>query len=315
MGFRAPSGKGKESESSLSFMQPMVDLSSMDPAKADKAAADGRRATLRTLNAVKILGPVMAAVVERHAMSGGEEDAVGAFKAMVGQASEMSELVLRELGEDPMAPANFWLRNMLERAFCEILKDQVQRGREPTLRPLEPLLRDVSRIQWQASESPAPFESWAPDTSARVALVRAAAPIMARFAGFNFFRTDLGADIEDIMRLLMGKAAAATVAMADPGASERDRASLFSVLVVEAGSLYASAWHSCGKQMVNNLESLNDVKLAALIAEDPRGLPLDKVNEVFEHNFARLTTLSAKLVPQAAGKIEARIKAQGKSKE
>lgn len=315
MGFNPPAGLRQEPMSSLPFLRAGTDEGSSDPAKSDKAAADGRRATMRTLNAVKILGPVMAAVVERHAVSGGEEDAVGSFKSMVGQASDMSELVLRELGEDPLAPQSFWLRNMLERAFCEILKDQVQRGREPSLRPLEPLLKGIAGIQWQASEGPAPFENWAPDTSARVALVRAAAPVMARFAGFNFFRTDLAADIEDIMQLLMSKAAAATVAMADPQASERERASLFSVLVVEAGALYASSWHSCGKQLVNNLESLDDEKLAALIGQDPRGLPLDKVNEVFEQNFARLTTLAGKLVPPAAGKIEARIKGQRKSKE
>lgn len=298
--------------SDLPFLQPDASapncMPSRDPAKAERASDEARRKTMRTLNAVKILSPVLSAVIERHGASGSEDESLATFRRLVSQASEMSELVIVELGEDPASPDSFWLRNMLERAFCEILRDQVQRGKDGSLKSLQPVLRQVARMEWPSGEGKVEFETWGPDTTVRAALIRATAPVMIKAAGFDFFRTDLAADMEAIMRSLMGAASRATLAICDPIASEKEKASLFSVLVGEAGSLYASAWNACGKQVVKNLSGLNDKELKSLLSQNPTGLPLDKVNAMFEKSFGRLVALSVKLVPQKPGRIEARLK-------
>ena len=299
-------------ETTLPFLapDPKNPALKMDPAMAQRHTEEARKKTLRALNAIKIVSPIMSALTERQASSGSEEEAVSLFKRLVGQASDASELVLREMGEDPEDEKNFWMRNVLERAFCEMLRDQVQRGREGSLRPLEPTLRALAKMQWREQpDGAAPFETWATDTSARAALARAAAPILSKASGFDFFRKDLDQDLEAILRLLMAKAQAATLALVDPAAGEKERGSLFAMLVGEGGALYASAWQACGKQAVSNLSSLNDAQLKGLLAEHPQGLPLDKVQELFEKNFERMVSLSARLVPQKAGKIEARVKA------
>lgn len=305
--------ENKDEEYGLPFLHPVAPTTSMmsDPAKAERSFDEARRRTLRALNAIKTVSPVLAAVAERHGAGGAEEEAIATFKQLISQSSEMSELVIRELGEDPSKPENYWLRNMLERSFCEMLKDQIQRGKPGSLRSLEPLLRQVATLEWRDGDKES-FSTWGADTVIRAALVRACAPIMAKVAGFDFFRLDLGQDMEDIMRLLMAAASRATLAMADPYAGERERASLFSVLIGEAGQLYASAWHSCGKQMVQSLSSLNDKELKALLAQSPQGLSLEKVTETFERNFMRLVNLSGKLVPQKSGKLEARMKSGDK---
>lgn len=284
-----------------------------DPAKGEKIADEARRKTLRTLNAIKIVAPVLAAVTEKHGGGGSEDEAVATFRRLVSQASDMSEFVVKELGEDPASPSSYWLRNMLERTFCEMLKDQVQRGKEGSLKLVQPILSRMTKMDWPESDGAQEFERWGSDTTVRVALLKATAPVMIKSASFDFFRTDLAKDFEEIMMLLMGAASRATLAMADPAANEKERASLFSVLVGEAGNLYASAWTVCGKQIVANLSSLNDKELAALLAQHPAGLPLNKVNELFEKNFGRLVALSTKLVPQKPGKIEARMKTPEKA--
>lgn len=305
----APAPAGGVEESAFPFLQakPAGAAFVQDPAKGERASEEARRKTLRTLNAIKTLAPVLAAMAELHGVGGSEEEAISTFKRLVFQSSEMSEFVVRELGEDPSQPENFWLRNMLERSFCEILKDQLQRGKAGSLKPMEGLLREMARMQWQ-SEGGEEFVTWGTNTVVRAALMRACAPIVIKSAGFDFFRVDMSKDMEVIMRALMAAASKGTLAMSDPNASERERASLFSVLVGEAGNLYASAWHACGKQMVGTLSSLSDKELAALLAQHPEGLPLDKVNETFERNFSRLVHLSTKLVPQKAGKIESRMR-------
>lgn len=299
--------------SDLPFLQPIKPggrsgAASLDPAKAEKVSDEARKKTLRTLNAIKIISPVLSAVVERHGASGSEDESLSTFRRLVSQASEMSELMIRELGEDPEAPGSFWLRNMLERTFCEILRDQVQRGKEGSLKSLQPVLREVAKMQWASAEGAAEFETWGTDTTVRAALMKATAPVMIKAAVFDFFRADLAADMEDVMRVLMGAASRATLSIVDSAASEREKASLFAVLVGEAGLLYASAWNVCGKQVVGNLSGLNDKELKELLAQSPSGLPLDKVNAMFEKSFSRLVALSVKLVPQKPGKIESRLK-------
>lgn len=280
----------------------------LDPAKAERASDEARKKTMRTLNAIKIISPVLSAVIERHGASGSEDESLGTFRRLVSQASEMSELMIRELGEDPEAPTSFWLRNMLERAFCEVLRDQVQRGKEGSLKSLQPVLREVSKMQWASADGKAEFETWGTDTTVRAALMKATAAVMIKAAAFDFFRADLGADMEEVMRALMGAASRATLSIVDPAAGEREKASLFSVLIGEAGLLYASAWNVCGKQVVGNLSGLNDKELKTLLAQWPAGLPLDNVNAMFEKSFSRLVALSVKLVPQKPGRIEARLK-------
>ena len=308
----APGAEGA-ADQALPFLRPAPPSPSLaaDPAKAERSVDEARRRTLRALNAIKTVGPILAAVAERHGAGGAEEEAISTFKQLISQSSDMSELVIRELGEDPGKPENYWLRNMLERSFCEMLKDQIQRGKPGSLRPLEPLLRQVAHLDWRDGEREA-FATWGSETVIRAALVRACSPIVAKAAGFDFFRVDLGQDMEEIMRLLMAAASRATLAMVDPHAGERERASLFSVLIGEAGQLYASAWHSCGKQVIQSLSSLNDKELKALLAENPQGLTLEKVGETFERNFTRMVNLSTKLVPQKAGKLEARMKSADK---
>lgn len=307
----APSAEAATS-AALPFLQCKAPTGAMiqDPAKAERSCEDARKKTMRTLNAIKIVAPVLSAVTERHGGSGSEEEAVSTFKRLVSQSSEMSELVIRELGEDPNLAENFWLRNMLERSFCEVLKDQIQRGKEGTLKPIEGVLREIANMEWSAADGREEFVTWGAETVVRAALLRACAPIMIKAAGFNFFRADMSTDMEAIMKTLMGAASRATLSMSDPHAGERERASLFSVLIGEAGNLYASAWHACGKQMVNNMSSMSDKDLKTLLAQHPEGLPLDKINDEFERNFTRLVSLSVKLVPQKAGRIETRMKSE-----
>lgn len=285
-----------------------------DPSKQDRAGDDARRKTLRTLNAVKIVSPIMAAVVEKYSGAGSETDSIAFFKRLVIQASEMSEQVVKGLGADPVASENFWLRNMLERSFCEMLRDQVQRGKEGSLKALEPFLMTVVEMDLPHHDVSQKFENWSVETVVRSAIFRACAPIIAKASNFDFFRKDPDKDFEEIAKLLMRVASEATLKLADKAAGEKERASLFSVLIAEAGVLYASAWQACGKQVVTNLSNLSNKELQALLAENPEGLPLDGVQESFEKNFNRLVSMSAKLVPQKAGRIDVRAKSEnGKS--
>lgn len=173
---------------------------------------------------------------------------------------------------------------------------------------LEPILKNLTSLDLPLIDGHQEFASWGHDTAVRTAIVRGAAPILVKVMGFDFFRTDIDSDIELIMQKIVADVGRATLSMVAASASEREKSSLFSVLLAEAGQLYASAWHACGKQVVANLSNLNDRELKALLADNPKGLPLNKVNESFDKNFSRLVGLSKKLVPQRAGKLDSRMR-------
>ena len=290
----------------------------VDWAKADKTSQDARRNALRAMNAIRIVGPLLAALLENPGPDASPEESYKGFSSMVESASSYSEKVARKLGIDPSSPQNFWIRNVLERAFAEVLKEQWSKKKGADLSYLDGAidrLVEVELPKWDEPEGGAGKPEDLPiETHIRASLAQAAAPVLMRAElGFDFFR-DMDKEIEPIMRRLLAAASQGTLALADKACSERDRANLFGVLVSEAGQLYANSWRAAGKKAVESLSKLSDADLKEMLKGHPEGLALDSVNEMFEKNYARLVSVAVKLVPPQAGKIGERIKASGRGK-
>lgn len=279
-----------------------------DPAKLDKQTDEARKKTLRALNALRIVGPLLAAVMDKPGPTASDEASAKAFKELVASTSALSESVSRKLGADPEDPNNFWIRNMLERAFAEALKEQWSKSQSADLSALNGPIDALLAMEAPWADAGREVESLSVENTVRAALIRAACPVLMKAQlGFNFFR-NMDNEIEPIMRHLMGAASKAALSMADAHASEKDRAGLFSILISEAGNLYATSWWVAGKQSVEDLSKLSDKELQAMLKEHPEGLPLDRVNNLFEKNFTRLVSVANRLVPPKPGKIDARIK-------
>lgn len=315
MGF-SPSSNNAQTPSALSqeegmeFLQTTRDekLFSQDPAKAEKAADEARKKTLRALNALRIVGPLLSAIMEKPGANATDEQSANAFKELVSITSSLSEKVCRKLDVDPEDANNFWMRNMLERAFAEVLKDQWSKNQVANLSALEGPIDALVKMDAPWADAPRDFEALSPEGTVRAAIIKAGVPIVTKAQlGFDFFR-NMDKDIEGIMRYLMKAAAEATITMADSNSSEKDRAGLFSILMSEAGNLYATSWWVNGKQALKDLDKLSDKELQNMLKDQPGGLPLDKVNNTFDKNFKRLVSVANRLVPQKAGKIDARIK-------
>lgn len=295
----------------LTFLKPEEPASPTrwaDPAKQEKAELDARKKTLRTLNALRVVGPLLVVVMERAGAGSSDEEAANIFKKLVAEASAFSEETCRRLGVDPEDSQNFWIRNMLERSFCEVLKEQGLKGKRLDLSPLRGPIDALTQMDLGWADAEREIESFSVDIAARAAVIRAASPVLQRAQlGFDFFR-NMEKDIEPIMKKLMASASKATLGLADTAATEKERAGLFSILMSEAGNLYSTAWWVEGKKAVEDLSKLSDGELKGLLKQNPEGLPLDRVNEQFEKNFQRLVHVAAKLVPMRAGRMETRIK-------
>jgi len=309
-GDKPPRGWEESREGPLGFLAPATPAREReaDPQKAERKEDEARRKTLRTLNALRVVGPLIAAVMERPGPLASDEEINAAFRELVSSTSAFSERVAGKMGVDPADPKNFWVRNVLERVFSEALKEQWSKRKSASLDALEGPINALLQMEWSTGDRQ--FDSLSPDLAVKAALIRAGAPILMKAqTGFDFFR-NMDKEIEPIMQRLMGAAAKATLDLSDDAASERDRASLFSVLIAEAGTLYATSWWMLGKKAVEDLERVSDAELKSILKEYPDGLPLEKVNSAFDKNFNRLVSVANKLVPPRAGVMSSRISAE-----
>ncbi len=304
-------------EGALAFLSgaepsPEAAKTDADWAKADRDHQEARRNALRAMNAIKVVGPLLAALMESPGPEATSEESYRSFSSMVESASSYSEKVAKKIGIDPEAPQNFWIRNVLERTFAEIIREQWAKGKGADLSYLDGAIDRLISIDlphWESQEGLAKGPEDLPiETHIRASLAQAAAPVLMRAQlGFDFFR-NMDAELEPIMRRLLASASKATLDLADSACTEADRAHLFGVLIGEAGQLYSNAWKAAGKEAVASLSKLNDAELKEMLKAHPNGLPLDSVNEIFEKNYSRLVSVAAKLVPPQAGKIGERIR-------
>lgn len=321
MGFKppmeSPAGPSELSQQEgMEFLRSNRDekLYTQDPAKAEKLSEEARKKTLRALNALRIVGPLLAAVMEKPGANASDEQSANAFRELVSATSALSEKVCRKLGVDPEDANNFWMRNMLERAFAEVLKDQWAKNQSANLSALEAPIEALIDMEAPWAEGSREFEAFSLENTMRASIIRAASPILMKAQlGFDFFR-NMDKEIESIMSYLMGAVSEATLSMADTNASEKDKAGLFSILMSEAGNLYATSWWINGKSALKSLDKLSDKEINAMLKDNPDGLSIDDVNATFDKNFKRLVSVANRLVPQKPGKIDARIKPESAGK-
>lgn len=278
-----------------------------DPSTADRLEDDARRKTLRALNALRIVGPLLAAIMERDG-DGSPEQASADFMQLVSATTKFSEAMAAELDVKPSETKNFWIRNVLERLCAEAIKERwVERGDVNIERLVSAAkVAKDSRV----SEGERDFPPMQSDMAVRVAMLKALAIVLSKMdTSFDFFR-NLDEEAERVGGMLMRAASEGTLHLADPYAGERDRAALFSVAVEEAGRLYAASWQGVGEKAVGDLSKLSDEALEKVLKLHPEGLPTKRVDEGFERNFKRLMTVTAKLVPPKAGGVAARVRNQ-----
>lgn len=290
-------------ENPLGFISAGVSLDAqrvMDPRSAERIEDEARKKTLRALNALRIVGPLLAAIQERIP-DGSNDEVAREFMSMVEKTTLFSRKMSEHLGIDSEQPKNFWIRNVLERICAETIKERwLEKGDADVERLLDGAVRVCSaadNIDFGEKE----IQALPVDETLRIALMKAMGLVLSRMeCGFDFFR-NMDSEAERVGALLMRKAAEGALVLSDPHAGERERASLFSVAVEEAARLYGAAWIATGRKACDSLAAMSDEKLNALLAKHKEGLPVTSVDESFRKNFERMISVTAKLIPPKSG--------------
>ena len=253
---------------------------------------DARVAALRTMNAVRMLGPVLATVA---GLGGSDEDQASRFSSLMESCHAMAMDAMSVMGVAHTEDRNRWMLNVWERTFAEALAKT----------PEQPFGREVVRAmvtaaKGRALEMPA-YQGLSEETTVMMARVQALGPVLRAQMVFDFARPR-DATIEEVAECLDDEVVRAIEQLAEPLAGTAERRTLYAVLAEEAGSLLAEAWQHEAARAIAALKKKTQAERDAWKVANPQGLPIDTVLMRFRQNMTRLVKLSKQIRPTTTRK-------------
>lgn len=303
--------ENQSDENNLEFLNPTKDAakdSQNDPYREEITKKNAFQNIMKTLNALKIVSPIISALMQRPGVEAKNEELSESFRNLITHISTMSEKVCEKLEVDAKKEKNYWIRNVLERNFSQILGEQwISTGKINTTE-IESFIDDVIKFSDTVSENDFQ-DNLDKKTVMKLALINSMTPILKEVSDFNLMR-DFTNDILPIMSKLNEKAKEATTQLADPYATSDERVKLYYLLLKEAGNLYAVSWKIESVRIKNIMNSYDKEKLQNSIEQykNKGGFPLNKVDAEFEKYYDKIIAVSEKLVVNQSGSIKNRLK-------
>ena len=297
----------------LDFLKQTQDIEKEKPNdlySAEMTKKSSHQYTLKTLNALKIVSPILCALMEKPGVGAPSKDMSEGFKKLINTTSSLAEKACEKIGVNPNEEKNFWIRNVLERVFSEALNKQWVVNQSSEIEDVEKLIDVVIEYSKNVSEKNEYYELTPIETVA-LANMKAIMPVISESkTNFNLYR-DFEKDIEPIMEKLFNASAQATKQLSDPYADSKHRSELFQIIIQQAGQLYATAWRSEVKKINEIMNTYSEDKISQAIKKykSNGGFPLNRVDNDFDEYFKKMLIITEKLIKSPKGDIQKRLKA------
>lgn len=274
-----------------------------DPAQRQTAQNQAKNKTLKTLNAIKIVSPILEALIINP---GKEGDVSENFKSLVSTTSALSAEICQKLEINPEEEKNYWIRNSFERVFAEIIKQQWITHNHCELKEIQAFL-DAIIENSNLVESEFQSLGISIDNDIKMSLVRSTIPLISEIkSGFDLNR-NLHDDLDGIMTLIFETAKEGLTKIVDENADSKQKANLLKMLIQEATNLYKASWKSYGLFTQNYLSNAPENKKKQLKEKYAKGFPLTQLEAEFKTNFDRLILITQRIIPNQVGNIEKRV--------
>lgn len=301
-----------DEDSGLNFLNPKKDAvvdSLHDAFLANSTIKSAHQYTLKTLNALKIVSPILTALMYRPGVDGNTQEVSESFRLLIKEISKASADVCEKLELDPNVEKNFWIRNVIEKHLAEYIKNQwIDKGEIDTTDFIKNI-NNVVEFSKDVAEKNEYVEFAALETL-KIANIKAMNPILQESQlHFDLYR-NLEEDLEPIMEKLFHVSKVATDKLADPYADSKSRAALFSIIIQEAGQLYANAWHTEAKRVKAVMDAYPKDKLEKVLEKykSTGGLPLTKIEHDFDKYFDKMIIITDKLINSNKSGIDKKLK-------
>lgn len=280
-------------------------LPNFDPSQQHSMQENAKKKTLRTLNAIKIVSPILEAIMINPGADSDAEKQTKTFKELVNTTSSLSSKTCLMLGLDPEEDNNRWIRNVFERLFAQLIKSQWVENNKINVSNIENLIQTILDHETVVlSEYKAMNLDM--DSDVRIHLIKSMLPVLTQPA-FKLNR-DIEQDIEHIMTLILQTARENMSQIIDQNADPKQKADILKLLIVEGGQLYAAAWKNYSIYAENVMKKMSPEEKEKLNKKYPNGFPISSVDEEFKTYFNKLLLVTQKLIPSKSGNIENRMK-------
>lgn len=268
----------------------------LNDTQRQRAEDDARVSALRTMNAVRMLGPVLGKVV---AMGGSDEDQANRFSSLMDRVHEMAKDAVSVMGLNHAEDRNQWMVNVFERTFAEAL------ARNPDEAFGREMVRALSKAAKARSLDAPAYQDVPEEVAIMMSRVQSMGPVLRAQLIFDFARPR-DATIEEVMTCLDEEVVKAMEQLVDPLTGNAERRTMFSVVAQEAGELMAEAWQHEASRAIAALKKKTQAEREAWKAANPQGLPIDTVLSRFRQQMGRLVKLSKQIRPSTAKKAASR---------
>lgn len=298
----------------IDFLTPKSDVKKEFPNniyQEELIKKSSNQTTLKTLNAIKIVSPIISALIESSKAQENDEQLSMLFKKLILEISDTAEKSCTLIGIDPKKERNAWVRNVLEKHLSEFAKQSLLSHSEVYLDKFLVLLPTITEFSTDCAEKE-PFEDISPTSLIQLANIKAIMPIMSQsLSNFDLFR-NFNNDVEDILNHIHKTVAKATIVLADEYANEKNRAQLYYLLMQEAGTIYATCWKTEVSRIQKIMTSPSEkVQQSIDKYKQQGGFPLNKINDDFSTYFQRFVVISQKLtVATKKANLATRVKKQ-----
>lgn len=292
-------------EDNLSFLNAVKDIKKEHGNNlfANEFSQKGsRQAVLKTMNALRVVSPVICALISHPGLDGKPQDISAAFKKMFTDISFISEKMCEKLDVNPKEEANFWIKNVFEKNFAEIIRSQWETNQQADIDEIIPLFDDILKVADKMTETQN-YEDVSPVNNVRAAVLRCTIPlIMESINGYHLYR-NIHEDVEHIADVIFNASMNACKALADPYSDATSRAKLFYLLTNQATQVYLAVWRAEGMSLENLImrtpEKADELREKCY---QNGGYPIGKVDNHFYKHFERLVVITEKLTSSGTRK-------------
>lgn len=297
-------------ENSIEFLEPKKEIKkefASDPYRAEMIEKNAYQYTLKTLNALKIVSPIISALMENPGTDASSEELSKNFKILINETSNISELICSRLNVDPLKERNFWIRNVLEKSVAEILHHQWVSHGKADLKIIDSFIEPIINFSMTTAEKNH-YDEIPEESLVKLAGIRSMLPVLKEVNSNNLYR-NVENDIEHIMTQLFNESKNAVEKLSDEYANSKDKSKLFYMIMQEAGTLYATSWKSEVLRVSKVMENHPPEKIKAALEKykNSGGFPLTKVDSDFKQYFDKMIIITDRLVGSQKGNIKNRL--------
>jgi len=267
--------------------------------------------TLKTLNALAIVAPIINGLMNNPGVNSSNEQLSAGFKLLIQKTSTLSDRVCKKLSVDPENENNYWIRNVLEKHFSTLIRDQWVIGRDLDLDKMDGfidnILKNIDQYKGKVQ-----YEEYSEMMQVRVGLLKASTKILNTIQStFDLYR-DTEKDIEDIMDKIYVLSTDTVRRLSDEYASPKERAKLFYSIIIQAANTYSVAWEMETKRVTEIINNTPKEKIEKLLTryKEGGGMPIEKIEHDFNKYFNKTIAVTERLIFSQRGTLERRLKSK-----